>query len=147
MGLDFTQRYRIGIDWDRYGKLFLRYKGKKIATSTKTINLEQWTIAFLETSPGKQHETDQKLCLITNNTITIPPYHIYIDPLKGINHAIRNNIKPKTFIEIEENPILAIEQLDLVLIPMLQKQRSRIFNAYMTVLWNPDGQTVTLKEA
>ena len=30
LGLDFTQRYRIGIDWDMYGKLFLRYENSYI---------------------------------------------------------------------------------------------------------------------
>ena len=73
-------------------------------------NLEQWTIASLETSAGKQNETDQKLCLITNNTVTIPPYHISIAPLKAINWTIKNNIKPNALIE--ENPFLAIKQPD-----------------------------------
>ena len=36
LGLDFTQRYKIGINWDINGKLFLRHGGKKIATSLKT---------------------------------------------------------------------------------------------------------------
>ena len=29
LGLDFAQRYRLGIDWDMNGKLFLRNEGKK----------------------------------------------------------------------------------------------------------------------
>ena len=33
LGLDFAQRYKIGNDWDINGKLFLRCKGKRIATS------------------------------------------------------------------------------------------------------------------
>ena len=41
LGLDFTQRYRIGLDWDMYGKLFMRCEGNKIATSMKTNNIEQ----------------------------------------------------------------------------------------------------------
>ena len=39
LGLDFAQRYRIGIDWNTYGKLFLRCEGKQIATSMKANNL------------------------------------------------------------------------------------------------------------
>ena len=34
--LDLAQRCRIGIDWEKYGILFLRCEGKKIATSMKT---------------------------------------------------------------------------------------------------------------
>ena len=130
-----------------YGKMFLRCEGKKIASFMKTNDLEQWTIAFLETPSGKQHERDQKLYIITNNTVTVPLYHISIAQLKVINHAIRNNIEPNTLIEIDKNTFLAIEQLDLVLIPKLCKQWPRIPNVYMAVLWNPGGQTVTLKRS
>ena len=31
--LEFAQRYRLGKDWDIYGKLFLICEGKKIVTS------------------------------------------------------------------------------------------------------------------
>ena len=102
---------------------------------------------MLETLSGKQHETDQKLYLITKISVTITPQHISIAPLKTINHAKSNNIKPKTLIEIEETPFLAIEQLDLVLIPMLQKLGPKIPDVCMAVLWNPSGQTVILKRS
>ena len=65
--------------------------------------------------------------------------------MKAINHAINNNIKAKTIVEIEETHFLAIEQLDLGLVPMLQKLGPRLPNVHMAVLWNPDGQTVILK--
>ena len=57
-----------------YEKLFLRCEGKKIATFMKTNDLKQWTIASLEIPVGKQHETHQKLHLITNNTVTLLSY-------------------------------------------------------------------------
>ena len=60
--LAFSHRYRIGIDLDMYGMLFLRHEGKKIVTSLKVINPGQWTIAFLEIHSGKPQETGQKLC-------------------------------------------------------------------------------------
>ena len=94
-----------------YGKLFLRCEGKNLATSMKTNDLEQWKIASLETLSGKEHKIDQKLCLITNNTVTIPLYHICKALLKAINHIISNNIKPNTLIEIEENPFQAFKFL------------------------------------
>ena len=111
----------------------------------KTNNLEQWTIASLEISAGKQHKTDKKLHLITNNTVTIPNYHISIAQLKAINHVINNNIKPNTVIEKEENFFLAIDQPDLVLNTMLQKLGPQISKVCMAVLWNPGGQTALLK--
>ena len=82
LGLNFTQRYRIGIALAMYRTLFLRHEGKKIAISMKTINPEQWTIASLETPSGKPKETDQKSHLMTNHAVTIPPYHISIISLK-----------------------------------------------------------------
>ena len=54
LGLDFTQRYRIGIDWNIYGKLFLRHEGKKTATSMNTNDLEQWKTTSLETPVNNQ---------------------------------------------------------------------------------------------
>ena len=35
IGLYFAQRYRIGIDWDAYGILFLQHYERKIATVMK----------------------------------------------------------------------------------------------------------------
>ena len=79
------------------------------------------------------------------DTVTIPPYHISIIPLKSIKHALNNNIKPNTLIEIEENPFLSIKQPDLIFIPMLQKLGLRIPDVNMAVLWNLGGQAVILK--
>ena len=147
LGLDVTQRCRIGIDWDMYGKLFLRGKAKKMVISMKTNDLKQGTIGFLKTPPGKEHKTDQKLCLITNNTVTIPSYHISIAPLKAINYAISNNIKLYTLVEIEETPFLVIEQPDPVLTPMLQNLGPRIVNVYMVGAVESSGQTTILKRS
>ena len=47
LGLNFAQRYKIGIYWDINGKLFLRTKGKNIATSLKTSDSGQLTIVSL----------------------------------------------------------------------------------------------------
>ena len=82
---------------------------------------------------------------MSNHGVTIPPYHISIVPLKSINHALSSNIKPNTLIEIEEKPFLSIEQLDLIITPMLQRLGLRIPNVYMAVLWNPGGQVIILK--
>ena len=65
----------------------------------KMINPGQWTIALFETPTGKPEETGQKLCLMTNHNVTIPPYNISVIPLKSIYHALSSNIKPNTLIE------------------------------------------------
>ena len=111
-------------------KLFLKHKGKEIASSMKTNNFVQWTVASLKYQ--KENKTEQKLCLITTNTVTIQRYQISIAPLRAFNQAINNNMQPDALIETEENPFLAIEQPDLVLIPTLQKLGSRV----------PDGSTM-----
>ena len=35
IGLDFAQCYKTGVDWDTYGTLFLKYKGRKITTALR----------------------------------------------------------------------------------------------------------------
>ena len=62
LGLNFAQRYKIGIDWDINGKLFLRHKVKKIATSLKTNDFGQKTVALLKMSTHRQNETEPKPC-------------------------------------------------------------------------------------
>ena len=97
--------------------------------------------SFIKNINKKQNETEQKLCLITTNTVTIPPYHISLVPLKTINQTKNAKIQSEALLEIEEYP----EQQELVLIPTLQKLGSRVPDAYMAVQWNPGGQTVILK--
>ena len=82
---------------------------------------------------------------MTNHTVTIPSYHNSVIPLKSIKHTVSSNMKPNTLIEIEENPLLSTEQLDLIIIPMSQKLGLRIPDEYMAVLWNPGGQAIILK--
>ena len=103
---------------------------------------------LLEILAGKQNETEQKLHLMTSNTVTIPHNHISIVPIKAIKQLINNNFKPNDLIEIEANPFLTTEQ-ELILIPMLQKLQnlgSQTPNVYMALLWNPGGQTKILKQ-
>ena len=111
----------------------------------KMTEPDERTIAFLETPSDKPPETYKKLCLMTSHTVTIPPYHISIVPFKSVHHALSSNIKPNTLIEVEENPFLSIEQLDMIIIPMLQKLGLRIPDVYTAVLWNQGGQVRILK--
>ena len=83
---------------------------------------------------NRSNETEQKLHLITTNTVTIPPYDISLLPLKALNQAINTKTKAEALLEIEENSFLTIEQLELLLIPTVQKLGSREPDAYMAVL-------------
>ena len=141
----FAQRCKPGIDWDINGNLFLRCKGKKIASSLKAINSGQWMIASLNISTDDQNETDQKLHLITTNTVTIPPHHASFGPIKAINQTI-NTLFIWSILDIEASPFLTTEQSELILILTLQKLGFRVPDTYMAVLWNSGGQTLTIKK-
>ena len=104
LGLDFAQRYKMSIDWYINGKLFLRCKGKKIASSLKTNNSGQWMIASLKLSTVKQNETELKIHLITTKTVTIPPHHVSLVQLKVTNQAINTKFPSEALLEIEKNP-------------------------------------------
>ena len=66
----------------------------------------------------------QKIHLIVSNTVTIPPYHASLVPLKAIHQATNMKFPSETLLEIEENLFLTIEQPELVLIPTVQKLES-----------------------
>ena len=42
LGLDFAQRYKIGLDLDINEKVFLRCEGRKIGSSLETLDSGQW---------------------------------------------------------------------------------------------------------
>ena len=89
----------------------------------KTNNFGQWMIASLKISTDEQNNTEQNLHLITTNTVTIPPYHISLFPLKAINQAINTKIQSGALLEIDENPFLTIEQPEMVLHTNITKSR------------------------
>ena len=88
MGIAFAQRYKTGIDWDVYGTLFLGYKGKMIATAMKNGSPCQQSVALLEPLVANKKARNERKCFITNNTDTIPPYHVSIVLLKPVDHMV-----------------------------------------------------------
>ena len=76
--MDFVQRYKIGINWNINGQLFLRHKGKKIAWGQLTMDN-----SLTKISTDEENETEQKLHLIITNTVTIPPHHISFFTIKS----------------------------------------------------------------
>ena len=41
--------------------------------------------------------------LMTNHTVTVPLYHIFIIPLKPVNYTFGINLQLNTLLEIEKN--------------------------------------------
>ena len=99
----------------------MRHEDKKIASSLKKNDSGQRIIVSLKISTDEQNETEQKLGLITTNTVTILPHHIFLVPLKAIDQARNIKFPSEALLEIEENSFLTIKQWELVLIPTLQK--------------------------
>ena len=54
---------------DAYGTLFLRYKGKKIATAMTNDNLCQQVVAIIETSVADKWARDEWKHLVTPNSV------------------------------------------------------------------------------
>ena len=77
---------------------------------------------------------NQKIHLITTTTVTIPPLHISLVPLKAINQVINTEFPSEALLEIEENPFLTIEQPKLVFMPTLQRLGSQVPDTYIAVL-------------
>ena len=86
LGLDFAQKYKLVIDWEINEKLFLRCKGKKIATSLKDHWLWTTDNSFIKNF-NRWEQWEQKTDLITSTTVIIPPPHISYS-IKAINQAI-----------------------------------------------------------
>ena len=136
LGLDFSQRYKMSIDWDINRKIFLRCKGKKIATSLKSSDTGQWTIALLKISTNWQTEIElKKTCLITT-TVTIFPHHISIVPLKAINQAINTKFTLETLLQIGRNPFLTHRKTWTSLSACLTKTR---FTSPQSLTWQCYG--------
>ena len=81
-GMDFTQNYRRGIDWDHNGVSYLRHQGRKLISA--------WPSSPIHDSETS-HVTDVNMTLVidslgarlkTPTVITIPPHNIVMIPLE-----------------------------------------------------------------
>ena len=70
-----------------------------------------------------KQETNEKICVVTQHTVTLLPNYISIVPLKPIHYAA--NLHTKKLIEIKENHFFSIEQSNITIIPALKKLDSR----------------------
>ena len=84
-GIKFAQRYKIEVDWDAYGTSVLKIQSKKDNHSNKKGNPYQQSVALLGTPVADKWAHDERKHFVTNNTVTIPPYHISIVLLKPLD--------------------------------------------------------------
>ena len=98
-----------------------------------------------ETPLAEKQVIEKRIHVATGHTVTIPPYHIDVIPLKPVNHTCNIDLKSNTLLEIEENPFLPVEQPKITIIPTLQKLEGRTPDAFQAVIWNPGGHNITLK--
>ena len=122
IGLDFAQRYKLGVHLDTTGTLYLWYDRWKIATKMKKGNSERQAMTMNETKLTDKQERDKNICVVTNHTVTISPYHISIVPLTPINQirSIYTNIP----LQIEDSLFISINQPNIAIIPTLQELES-----------------------
>ena len=64
VGLDFAQRYKIGLERDAYGALFLIFEGKKIATAMEKGSPHQQLVALLKTPVADKWARDERKYLV-----------------------------------------------------------------------------------
>ena len=80
IGLDFAQRYKLGVDWNTSGTLSLWLDWWKIASTMKKASIERHVMTIQEPKLTIEHERDEKMCVVTRITVALPPHHITIVP-------------------------------------------------------------------
>ena len=85
LGLEFAQRYKLGVDWDASGTLCLSLDGWEIATAMKKGNTEKQVMTMNEIKLTDKQKGNEKICVVTKHTVTLPPYHCTIVPLTPVN--------------------------------------------------------------
>ena len=103
IGLDFAQRYRLGVDWDMTGTPYLYmtwmmengYGLKKgnTARQVMSINWPYWV---------DKQVLCERIWVTTKSTVTPPPHHSSIVPFTSTNYT--NETYADTLMEMEENP-------------------------------------------
>ena len=109
----------------------------------KKGNIERQVMTMYKTKLTDKQETNGKIFVVTQHTVTLPPYHISIVPLMAINYAA--NMHTNTLIEIDDNPFFSIEQPNITIIPALQKLDSQTPDKFMAILWIQGSNSVSIK--
>ena len=119
-GMDFTQNYRIGIDWDHNGVLYLRHRGRKLISEWSNGSISNPNCMIRETF----HVIGMSVALVSNDlgirlktptVVTIPPHNITMIPLEPPFRALQCKIINTELLEVAGNPFLNIEQPCLLL--------------------------------
>ena len=73
IGLDFAQRYKLGVGWNTYGTLYLQQDRWNIATVMKKGNVERQVMTIHETKLVDQQDMGEKTHVVTTHTVTFHP--------------------------------------------------------------------------
>ena len=126
-GMDFSQCYKIGIDWNHKGASYLWYKGRKLMSAWNTSAMPQCVTGITN------HITDLNTAssrlgtrLVTTMTMTIPPHHMAVIPATPSSHSLCSTNITTGLIEVIEKPLLYIEQPYLCGIDTLHRFYDRL---------------------
>ena len=86
-------------------------------------------------------EIDEKMCVVTKAQLPYHPTTLQLTPISW-----SGKIHKKALFEMEENPYFCIEQPNSTIIPALPNPDNRAPGKFMTILWNPDGQSISIKK-
>ena len=109
----------------------------------KKGNIDGKVMAIHEPKLTNKQETDDKICVMTKSTVTLPPHHISIVSLTAINYP--GKVHTDILLGMKENPFFTIKQQNITIIPALQKLDNRTPDKFMAVLWNPGADSISIK--
>ena len=128
-GMDFSQWYKIRIDWDHTRASYLSYKGRRL-TSTWHNGAMPLCVSRLTNHATNMDTTPNGLRtrLMTIITVTIPPHHMAVIPIASSSHLICSKCITTELIEMIENPLMYVEQPCLCILDTLHKSYDRYQN-------------------
>ena len=151
-GMDFTQNYRIGIDWDHNGVSFLRHRGRKLISAWPYGSISDQNYMTREIF----HVIGMSVASVTNSlgirlktptVVTILLHNIMMVSLEPPFRALQcKNVNTELF-EIVGNPLLNIEQPYLLILHTLHKFDTRYPEQCAMIAVNISDEDIILKQA
>ena len=147
-GIDFSQCYKIEIDWDHTGASYLWYKGRKLMSASCNSALPQCVtgitnhITDMDTMPNRLGTR-----LVTTMTRTTPPHHMAVIPITSSSHPICSMNITTEPIEVIQNPLPYIKQLYLCVLDSLHRFYDRYQNKCIALAVNVSDEELRIVKA
>ena len=94
-------------DEDKFNESLITLPNRQSDTSIQKSKPKQQVVALIGVSLDEKWANSEQICLVTNYTVTILPYHIIIISLKPLNCTAGINIQPNTLLKMEEELFLS----------------------------------------